>query len=323
MKSVGIGEALIGNIFLDGQAAGPIKVLSEDWWKLVEHAIREGGRIGVNIGMFNCPGWSQSGGPWIKPGQSMRHVIFSEIRVTGPKQFSEKLTAPVEHFQDISVLAFPAPQSDGEAPTSRSPRLSSTPAVEGLEKLADGKTDTVARLVNGAAGGKKSFTVDIEMDAPLTARSLQVTPGNEAFGADCELQSADDTGNLQPVRKFRCDRSNMAVNVGPSPRGPVTISFPAVTSRHFRLVFSNFFARGKNVELAEISLSGAARLESYIEKQLGKMHPTPLPLWDTYMWPTQPEPDAGKLSVPAADVRDLSAKMTDDGTLKWEIPAGE
>ena len=27
------------------------------------HAVNEGKRIGVDIGVFNCPGWSQSGGP--------------------------------------------------------------------------------------------------------------------------------------------------------------------------------------------------------------------------------------------------------------------
>ena len=51
---------------------GSVKALTDQWWSMVEHAIREGGRLGVNIGMFNCPGWSQSGGPWIKPEQAMR-----------------------------------------------------------------------------------------------------------------------------------------------------------------------------------------------------------------------------------------------------------
>ena len=31
MKRVGIGEALIGNIFLEDQAAGRVKVLTDEW----------------------------------------------------------------------------------------------------------------------------------------------------------------------------------------------------------------------------------------------------------------------------------------------------
>ena len=129
MARVGIGEALIGNIFLEDVPAGSIKVLSPEWWALVEHAIREGGRTGVNIGMFNCPGWSQSGGPWIKPTETMRRLAISEMRVTGPKHFSQKLPAPVETFQDVAVLAFPAPQQDTDSLAAGSPRI--TPTARG------------------------------------------------------------------------------------------------------------------------------------------------------------------------------------------------
>src|SRR5512142_1602004 len=50
MKRVGISEAFIGNIYLDEVKHGTVKALTEEWWGMVEHAIREGGRIGVDIG---------------------------------------------------------------------------------------------------------------------------------------------------------------------------------------------------------------------------------------------------------------------------------
>ena len=278
MNRIGIGEALIGNIFLDDQPAGAIKVLSEEWWQLVEHAIREGGRIGVNIGMFNCPGWSQSGGPWIKPEQSMRYVASSEIRVTGPRRFAEKIAAPKVPFQDIATLAFPAPQHDAASMAMKPPRITITPSVPEPELLADGKLETgvLFNLIGGA-----EVTMDIRFETELTARSLRIYPNSKAFGAEAELQVADQGGGFKPVRKFKCDRSNPAVGTGFMPQGPVTISFPATTGSHFRIVFSRFFGPEKIPGLAEIDLSGAARLESYIEKQLAKMHPTPLPLADT------------------------------------------
>ena len=70
-------------------------------------------------------------------------------------------------------------------------------------------------------------------------------------------------------------------------------------------------------------MSGAARLERFVEKQLGKMHPTPLPMWDTYLWPQQAEPDAPQLAVPPGEVVDLSDRLAADGTLRWDVPAGE
>ncbi len=323
MSRIGIGEALIGNIFLDKQPAGKIKVLTPEWWELVRHAMREADRVGVNIGMFNCPGWSQSGGPWIKPEQTMRYLATFELRVTGPQKFSGKLAAPNAQFQDVAVLAFPAPQNDADVLSAHSPRVTCTPAVVGADQLVDGNLDTAVELPLGKGANKKPVAMDIELASPLTARCLQIVPSSEAFGADAELQAQDADGKFQTVRKFKCDRSNMAVGVGFMPRGPVTVSFPVTTSQHFRLVFSNVFGRGKKTELAEINLSGAVRLESFVEKQLGKMNATPLPMWDTYLWKTQAEPDSAKLAVPVADVKNISAKLATDGTLTWKVPAGD
>ena len=89
MKRVGIGGAFIGVISgQSGAAANPEPMaLTPQWWGFIEHAIREGSRIGVQIGLFNSPGWSQTGGPWVTPEQAMRYVVQTETRVTGPQHF--------------------------------------------------------------------------------------------------------------------------------------------------------------------------------------------------------------------------------------------
>ena len=323
MARVGLGEAFIGNIFLDDVPPGKVKVLTPEWWDLIAHALREGGRLGVNIGMFNCPGWSQSGGPWIKPDQAMRYVASSETRVTGPAHFAAKLPTPKEPFQDLALLAFPAPAQDADTLAASKPRVTCLPAAPGAGTLADGNPATAFAFPDGAGRGQEPFTVQLELAAPLTARSLQIQPSGEPFGADCQLQAAAADGSYRTVRQFKCDRSNMGPGVGFLPRGPVTIAFPATTARQFRLVFTNVRGGGRKTELAEIGLSGAARLESFVEKQLGKMHPTPLPMWDTYLWPTQAEPEVPGLTVPVGQVLDLSARLGADGTLRWDVPPGE
>ncbi|HSV98837.1 MAG TPA: glycosyl hydrolase [Sedimentisphaerales bacterium] len=323
MARVGIGEALIGNIFLDDVPAGRIKVLTDEWWALVEHAIREGGRLGVNIGMFNCPGWSQSGGPWIGPEQAMRYLACSETRVNGPRRFEGKLRVPKDPFQDVAVLAFPAPQKDSDSLASQAPRVTCTPAVAGVGNVMDGKTSTSIEFPEGAGRTDSPFTIEFEVAEAFTARSLQVIPTDDPFSADCELQAVQGDGSLLTVRRFKCDRSNMSPGVGFMPRGPVMVSFPATAAKKFRLVFTGVHTSVKRASLAEVDLSGAARLESFVEKQLGKMHPTPLPMWDTYLWSTQPEPDAAELIVPQKDVLDLTSRLSVDGTLSWDVPSGE
>jgi len=65
MKAAGIGTAFIGNINPD-EVDGRVPLFSEEWWKIMVHAVSEGKRLGVDIGVFNCPGWSQSGGPGLQ-----------------------------------------------------------------------------------------------------------------------------------------------------------------------------------------------------------------------------------------------------------------
>ena len=128
MKRVGIGEGYIGII-----GGGEVKALTEEWWQLIEHAIREGSRIGVDVGLFNCPGWSQSGGPWVKPEQAMRYVALQEVRVTGGKHFEGKLPQPKGDFQDLAVLAFPAPAHDADDAVAKGAKIARTPEAVTFE----------------------------------------------------------------------------------------------------------------------------------------------------------------------------------------------
>ncbi len=283
MKRVGIGEGYIGII----EGGDKVKALSDEWWGLVEHAVREGTRLGVDIGLFNCPGWSQSGGPWIKPEQSMRYVVLPETRLHGPRHFVGQLVAPPGDFQDVAVLAFPAPAGESDTAVTRGAKITRTPKA-----------------------------VTFELPAPFTARSVTIHPVGKV-NVQCELQASDDGRQFRPLRKFAIDRHNLGINVGPVPLSPVVMTIPAATAKFFRLSFS------AACELGAIDLLAAARVESFAEKSLQKVFQDPLPPFDFYTWPQQPEPDQPGLAIPPAAVRNLSAQLAPDGTLTWDVPAGD
>ena len=93
--------------------AGPVKTLSDEWRKLTGHAIREADRLGLELAFQNCPGWSESGGPWVKPEESMQFVYVTEARITGGKKVSVLLPAEKRPaWRDIAVWAFPTPPTD-------------------------------------------------------------------------------------------------------------------------------------------------------------------------------------------------------------------
>jgi hypothetical protein len=286
MKRVGIGEGYIGVI--GGQSGTPAKgggakALTDEWWGFIEHAMREGTRLGVDIGLFNSPGWSQSGGPWVKPGQAMRYVVLPETRLRGPQHFEGKLPAPAAEFQDIAVLAFQAPAGEEE----------------------------VAKLK-----ARTPTTATFEMPAPFTARSVTVQPV-KPVNVSAELQASDDGRQYRTVKKFTIDRHNVGPGVGPVPLAPVIATFPATAARFFQLKLS------ADCELGDIRISPAARVESYAEKSLLKMFQDPLPPFDYYTWPTEAEPNSADLMIQPGAVRNISKQMAADGTLRWDVPAGE
>ena len=47
---------------------------------LFKHAVSEAERLGLQITLNAGPGWTGSGGPWVKPEQSMQHIVASETR---------------------------------------------------------------------------------------------------------------------------------------------------------------------------------------------------------------------------------------------------
>ena len=83
MKKAGITRAYIGNIDIGGNSYGEVKIFTPEWWEAVHAALKTATELDIEIGMFNSPGWSQSGGPWVKPEQSMRYLAATDMQVKG------------------------------------------------------------------------------------------------------------------------------------------------------------------------------------------------------------------------------------------------
>ena len=132
MKQAGLGHALFLEVNV-GVPRGPVNFLSEAWQDLYVHAVREAERNGIEIMLGSGPGWTGSGGPWVKPEQSMQHLVASRIEVRGPARFSQKLpvAAPRPAYfglpgelrnvwsgfcKDVVVLAFPTPAATEPLP---------------------------------------------------------------------------------------------------------------------------------------------------------------------------------------------------------------
>lgn len=289
MADIGVGRVFIGNIGYNENEVpyGKVKLFSDEWWKVTRTAIRTASEKGMEIGLFNSPGWSQSGGPWIKPSQSMRYLTGEELPVQGPQQLTQKLKEPGKDFQDVVVLAYPAPAED-----------------------------VLEAVVLKTAALTPDMHIDIELAAENTARSLLLYM-NKPFRAEVELQ-VKEGDNYRTITKFLVDRTNPNINVGFKPFAPFSVSFPPVNGRFFRVALKKHSAEG----LTAVALFKAPRIESYEEKQLAKMFQQPLPLWNEYQWPQHPTALDTALTISPAQVKNISSHVGKDGILRWNVPAG-
>lgn len=130
MKEAGLGYVLFLEVNV-GVPRGKVDFLSDEWQELFAHAVHECERLGIRLILGSGPGWAGSGGPWVKPGQSMMHLVASSTEVKGPVVFHSVLPVPGpkkpffgegsltqelkqirdEWYEDVAVLAYPTPKT--------------------------------------------------------------------------------------------------------------------------------------------------------------------------------------------------------------------
>lgn len=319
MAKAGIGRAYIGNIGLDTRHGNPteqVKLFSDEWWAITEQAFKTADSLGIQIGMFNSPGWSQSGGPWVKPSEAMRYLSHTSFEVQGSAMLKKHLKVPDSNFQRTTVLAFPTPKfSHAKLPA---PHITGNLPVRDAVNLTDGNRTTVCHFPKIPAD-EPSLYLDLEWNKIITARSLLLYPAHVSFKTDVQLQVKKGT-NFKTIKNFQFNRTNANKNVGFLPYSPVVISFPKVEGKTFRLIFSHLSGTGA---LSEIKLTPKPYLGRYVEKQLGKMFQTPHPMWGAYRWPESQTKYEKPLLINPDSVLDITAHVSDDGVLNWKTPAGK
>lgn len=286
MKKAGINRAFIGNIGLDEVRYGKVKLLSEEWWKIVHTALKKASELDIEIGIFNSPGWSQSGGPWIKPNESMRYVGASELKVKGPQNLQTTLPTVADDAEDIRVIAFPQP----------------------VENVYHRRWTIKKREGN-------EETLEIKVPEGVTLRSLTIaSPSLLRTTADLYVKEGTE---YRLLKRVGVDRVNTGLSVGFLPYAPVVTALPETKGTDFRL----FVHASGNADMI-VDLSSQPIVERYLEKTFAKMFQYPLPLWHEYMWEKQPEISDSKVLISPKQVIDITSYYK-DGKLHWHVPPGE
>ena len=318
--------------------------MTPEWKDAFRFTTRLADSLHLEMAIAGSPGWSESGGPWVKPQDGMKKIVWTETFVktgasvisiprpsgaTGPFQNIPKQAGlgstntekeSPTYYKDIAVIAYKLPDND-IALSELNPTITSSGGNFDLTQLTDGdlsKTNLLPRdSVKGYAWIKFSFA------KPQTIKAVTLVGGGDKgpFGLYGELkdtrslESSDDGENFH----FICF----------IPAGAVlqqTINTPVTTASYFRVTFKNppannlgaMFGMGgaakppAGTDIAEVVLHTASRVNMFEEKDAFA------PAMALYAKATTPTNDL----VNPTDVVDVTRKLNADGILNWTVPAG-
>jgi hypothetical protein len=321
--------------------------MTPEWQDAFTFTTKLADSLKLEMAIAGSPGWSESGGPWVKPEDGMKKIVWTETRVkggaagiklaaspgtTGPFQNISKqpeFGTPVDasklpvFYKDVAVIAYKLPAADRSLSDLHAV-VTASGGNFSLEQLTDGDLQKTVLLPRDSVKG--IAWIQFAFPQPQTVKAITIVgggnPGMFGQGADAADSRTLEAGN---------DGINFTF-VSHIPPGAIlqqTIAIPVTTAKYFRItvknpppVFNGLVAMvGINVppvtppgtEIAEIVLHPADVINRFEEKAAFA------PAGDLNTKPTAASNDA----VTVTDIIDLTKKLNADGSLNWTAPAGE
>ncbi|MEO8415555.1 MAG: glycosyl hydrolase [Ginsengibacter sp.] len=318
--------------------------MTPEWKDAFKFTAKLADSLHLEMAIAGSPGWSESGGPWVKPADGMKKIVWTETRVEGgtsniniakpsavtgpfqniPKQpgFGEtsEHSAPPVFYKDIAVIAYKLPANDismGEL----KPVVTSSGGNFDLTQLTDGDLG-ITNLLPGDS--LKGFAwIQFAFNKPQTIKAITMVGGGNKgpFGLNGALH---DTRSLE----ISNDGENFKW-VCYIPAGNVlqqTINMPATMAKYFRVTVKNPLAVGglmallggqapkapPGTDIAELVLHTASRINMFEEKDAFA------PATNLYEKATAATNDV----IATTGIIDVTDKLNADGTLNWTVPGG-
>lgn len=319
MKKVGIAGAYLVCIY-DTIAkvpyAHPARQLTPEWWALVNHAMKECKRLGLQLAFHVSDGFALAGGPWIRPEQSMQKLVWTKQYVQSGSSNPLLLEQPETNegfYKDVAVFAYPANSSNAFSQTVMVPTVSSNTG-EKLQYLAF------------EGDGSKTFRSDVscwiqyKYPKPFTLRSVRIRTNSKVYQAQRLIVLASKNGaafdtvlRMQPPRHGWQDTDE-----------DYTFSIPATTATFFRFVYDRQGTEAGSEDLDGAKWSPSLKVKgiylsdepvvNQIETKNGSMWRVAVNTTDAMIRPQD--------AVPVKQIIDLSRKMDRKGRLNWRPPSG-
>jgi hypothetical protein len=358
MQRIGIG----GFQNFDAALATPqvverrLAFMTPEWIDALRYTVDLAEQLELEMAIAASPGWSETGGPWVKPGQAIKKLVWSETQIDGGHRYEGVLPSPpaiTGPFQDVpkapdfgstpkegvglyadsAVVAYPVtsemPDAQGPVISIASPTADNSNASTDTTVLSDGALTQALKLKFGSAATPACIAFDYRRATTISSLRLAMSIGADFFRSPTAtpvFEAGDDGASFRKVTDI--------------PAGDIvqhTIAFAPATARYFRVCFtpppSPFtdlleaaapganmiipFGGGKTPDAMEIY-----ELQLFSKPRVNRAEEKAgfAFVADYYSIPTAPVAPGD--AVPMAKVIDLTRQMKPDGTLVWTPPAG-
>lgn len=347
MKRIGIG----GMHSFDGAWDTPpvvnkrLAYMTPEWQDAFRFAATLADRMGLELAIASSAGWSETGGPWVKPEDGMKKLVWSETRVTGSRPFNGKLASPPSvagpfqaipiadkmarqsielpsFYRDVAVLAYRTPPTLQRDPAPVA--VTTSAASIGSKLLLD---RDLTRSITLSTSMSQPAWVLYDYGEPRRFRSASVAePTKTLFHSKWVLEASDDGKVFHRVTELPRERL----------LPHVTVSFPVVTARFLRLIVapaptrfvfdfaanapgaefpSAHYAEAGDIKLNELRFYSGARIHRFEEKAAFSI--------DSPYYAIDSGASAPDEAVDPVGIIDLTSRMRSDGALNWNPPPGD
>ncbi|SHF90799.1 alpha-L-rhamnosidase [Mariniphaga anaerophila] len=325
MKKVGIAQATILNLGFPQNASvlpsenykiEKVKFVTDKWYEMFEWALQEAKRLGITIGVHNCDGWSESGGPWIKPEMSMKKFVYTKTIIPSGFKGKIKLDKPYNNFdfyKDVAVVAYKNSGLKKNSFQSANPEI----IINNQQKIAP---STIFEA-------KKGDSIEFIFNADFVADKILVFQGykvgssgiNKNTSSQYTLMSSNNGGeSYKEITRFNLTCFN----------DTAIINFPRTKSSRFKLIISDGLSlstwRNSKYLLSHVELladgdhSGFAPAVPRVFEKTASGN-----ILDVKQLDEKGIDLGGYKAIKSNEIVNLSNQMNSDGIIDIDLPDGD
>ncbi|MFN4145930.1 MAG: glycosyl hydrolase [Runella sp.] len=349
MERVGIGgfQNFDANLFTPVVVPQKLVFMTPQWKDAFMFTTQLADKKGLEMAIAGSPGWSVTGGPWVKPEDGMKKYVWTETLVTGGKKQTIQLPklpdvigkyGTVEthaggvlggfvgerprYAADALVIAYKLPANEKSLKTLN-PKITKSGGDWDATAMLDGDISKTYLLPPMEVG--QDMWIQYEFDTPQTFKAFSIAMSEAGELAEFNggptnrsLKVSDDGVNFRTVAKV----SNSTLPFITTAIAPTTAKYwricfetlPGVLNPIMAMMGMTDTPKPAGTDIAEFILYNTSRIDQTEDKAgFSPWKESPLAL-----------EGVGEVNaIPLSDVVNLTGQMQVDGRLDWTPPSGD